>query len=102
MVSHQDILRFEIPVVDSNRVAIHNSIENLEESLLGEEIITNKVASFSDAGKQIAFRTEFNDHEGTVNRIHYANQRHDIGMTACQMVKSDLSLLEFALTGVES
>lgn len=35
LVSDEDILRLQIPVVDSNGVAVINGIQDLEESSLG-------------------------------------------------------------------
>lgn len=102
MVCNQDVLRLEIPVVDTNGVAIHDCVQDLQKSTSGKKIITDKVASFRDAGEQVAFGTKFNDHKGAVKAIHDANQRHHIGVTAGQVVELDLPLLELALSGVES
>lgn len=101
-VRDQNVLGLEIPVVDADGMAVHDSIQDLKKSLLGEKIITNKVASFRYAGEQVAFWTEFNDHERTVDAVHDADQRHNIGMTAGLVVELDLPLLELALSGIET
>ena len=48
LVGDQNVLRLEIPVVDSNRMAVLNSIQDLKESTFGPVIITNELALLSD------------------------------------------------------
>lgn len=60
------------------------------------------MASFRYAGEQIALRAELYDHKGAVEAVHDPYQRHNIGVTASQVVEFDLSLLELALSRVES
>ena len=48
LVGDQDVLRLQIPVVDSNRMAVLNSIQDLKESTFGPVIITNELALLSD------------------------------------------------------
>ena len=48
LVSHQNVLRLQVPVVDSNGVAVLNGIQDLEKSPLGKGIVPNELTLFSD------------------------------------------------------
>jgi len=48
LVGDQDVLRLQVPVVDSNGMAVLHGIQDLEESSLGKSIITNILALFGD------------------------------------------------------
>lgn len=48
LVGDQDVLRLQIPMVDSDGVAIFNSIQDLEEGTLSPVIVTNELALLSD------------------------------------------------------
>ena len=85
-IGHQYVLWFEIPVIDANGVTEVNSVQNLEKSIFGHEIIAQVMALFRDAGEQITFRAEFEDHKGTVTGIHYLNERDHVRMMAGRMV----------------
>jgi hypothetical protein len=61
LVRYQNVLWLEVPVVDSNGVAVLYGIQNLEESSLGKGIITNKLASFGDVGEEVSFRAVLDD-----------------------------------------
>ena len=48
LVSYQDVLRLQIPVVDSNGMAVLHGIQDLEKGPLGKSIITNVLALLGD------------------------------------------------------
>lgn len=79
-----------------------HGIQNLEESTLGQEVVAHEIALFGDAGEQVAFGAEFNDHVCTIHGIHDAHQGDDIGMLAGQMVELDLTLLVLQLAGIQT
>ena len=60
-------------MVDSQRVAVMDGIQDLEKDTLDQGIIPDKVALVSDAREQVAFRAEFYDDIGAVVRVHNAH-----------------------------
>ena len=89
-------------MIDSKGMAELHGIQDLEEDTLDQWVVTNEISLVGDAGEQIALGTEFNDHIGTVNRIHDANQGNHIWMLAGHMVQFNFPLLVLQLAGVES
>ena len=57
-------------MVDSNRVAVFNGIQNLEESALGHGIVTHVLALLGDVGEQVTFWAVFNDNVCAVRSVH--------------------------------
>jgi len=82
MIGDQNVLWLEIPVVDSQRMAKLNRIQNLQEGMLGKGVVSHEMASFCDIGKQISLRAEFDDNKSAVWGIQYPDKRHNIGMLA--------------------
>jgi hypothetical protein len=70
LVGDQDVLRLEVPVVDSNRVAVFHGIQDLKESTLGQSIVAYILALLGDVGEQITFRAVLDDDVGAVNGVH--------------------------------
>jgi CO dehydrogenase/acetyl-CoA synthase beta subunit len=102
LVGDQDVLRLQIPVVDSNRVAVFNSIQNLEESTLSPVIVTNELALLSDVGEQVTFRAVLHDNVCAIRGIHDLDQRNNVGVRASLVVELDLALLELALARLKT
>lgn len=102
MVGDQDVLRFQIPMVDPDGMAILDSIQNLKKSMFGQLVVTHKVALFSNVGEKVAFRAEFNDDKRAIWAVEYADQGYHVGMLTSLMMKSYLSSLETMLSGIQS
>lgn len=102
LVGDQDVLRFQVPVIDSNRMAVLHGIQNLEESSLGKGIITNVLALLSDVGEEIAFWAVLNNNVCAVRSIHDLNKGNNVGVSTSLVVKLDLPLLELSLTRLEA
>ena len=51
LVGDQDVLGLQISVVDSNGVTVSNSVQNLQESMLGQRVIADELSSLRDVGK---------------------------------------------------
>lgn len=102
MVGDQDVLRLQVPVVNTNRMTKLDCIQNLQEGMLGEEVVSNESALFGDVGKQIAFWTVLDHHECAVWAVKNLDQGDHIGMLAGKVVELYLSFLEPALSGIQS
>lgn len=102
MVGGQDVLRLQIPVVDTHGVAEMHGVQNLEKSTFGQWIVPGEVPLVGDAGEEVALGTELDHHVGAVRGVHNAHQGNHIGMLAGQMVQANLPLLELQLARTES
>jgi hypothetical protein len=89
-------------VEDSNGVTELNSVEYLQECLLGEMIVSNKVAMLGDVGEQVAFRTELEDDECTVGAVENTDEGNHVGMLTCPMVELNLSTLDTPLARIKA
>lgn len=54
VVSDQNILRLQVPVVDAQGVAVSNGVQDLEECTSGKFVIAGIPSALSDVGEQIA------------------------------------------------
>lgn len=102
VVGNQNVLRLEIPVVDSNGVTELNGVQKLKEDVLSESVISNKAAAFSDVAEEITFWAVLDYNECAVGAVQDAHQGNHVGMLAGLVVHSDLSSLEALLSGVQS
>lgn len=102
LVGDQNVLRLQIPVVDSDRVAIFNSIQDLKESTLSPLVIADEFALLGDVREQVTFWAVLNDDVGAVRSVHDLDQRNNVGVNAGLVVKLNLTLLKLVLTRLEA
>ncbi len=89
-------------MVDAYGMAEQHSIQDLEESMLGEIVVPNESALLSNVGEKIAFRAKFKDHKSAVGTVEDADQGHHVGMLASLVVESYLLALNSTLTGIKT
>ena len=89
-------------MVDSNRVAVLDSVQDLEEGALGHGIVSDVLGLLGDVGEQVTFWAVFNDYVCAVGGIHDLDQRDDIGVSAGLVVQLDLTLLELSLARLKT
>jgi hypothetical protein len=102
LVSDENVLRLEVPVVDSNGVAVLDGIQNLKEGALGHGIIPNVLALLGDVWEEVALWAVFNDDICAVGRVHDLDERDNIGVSAGLVVQLDLPLLELPLARLKT
>lgn len=102
LIRHQDVLRLQIPVVDSNRMAEIDGIQDLNKNALHQGVIPDEVALVGDAGEQIPLGTELDHHIDAVCRVHDRFEGHNVRMLTGHVVQFNFALLVFKLAGVES
>jgi hypothetical protein len=73
----------------------------LKEHTLDQGVIPDKVALVGDTGEQIALGAELHHDVGTVQGIHNAHQGDHIGMLRRPVMKTNLALLIFELSGIQ-
>lgn len=102
IVPNQDVLRLEIPVVDSLGMAMLDCGKKLQKHVLGLEIITDVVAFLGDLGKQIAFLAVLENNVCALRAVQNLQEGNHIGMLARKVMQLDLAVLESLLAWVES
>jgi hypothetical protein len=85
-ISDQNILWFEVAMIDSQGVAILDSVQDLEKSSLGQDIISYIVAMFGDTGEQVTFGAKLDDNVDAVERIHNTDKGNHVRMLAGQVM----------------
>lgn len=101
VVRDQDVLRLEVPVVDSKGVAVAHGIQDLEKGAARKLFITSVSSPLGDVGKKVAVRAVFQNHVGAILGVHDFYQGNNVGMTAGPVVELNFALLEFPLAGLE-
>lgn len=102
IVHDKHVLRLEIPVEDASGVTMLDRRQELQENLLGLEIISYVMAVLGDFGKQVSFGAVFQHHIGRFWGVQNLDQGNDIGMLAGSIVQLNLSILKGPLSGIET
>lgn len=102
LIGDEDVLRLQIAMVDSLGMAKLDGIQNLQEGMLGQTVISNETALFGDIGKKISFRAEFENHERAIWAVEDSDQGHNVGMLTGSVMESDFSSLDATLASVQA
>lgn len=89
-------------MINSDGMAMLNSVQDLQESVLGHPVVTNKVTLLGNIGEQITFGAKLNDHKNAIRTVQDADQGNHIGMLASLVVQGDLAALEAVLARVQA
>jgi hypothetical protein len=93
MVGDQNVLWLEIPVIDAQRVAMLDSIEDLEEDLLGQLVVANILSALRDIQEEVALGAIFKNDEDAVRVVHDLEHRDHIAVRGGLVVETDFPLL---------
>lgn len=88
-------------MVDSQVVAVLHGIQDLEENVPGQFILTNILTTFSNIQEEITLRAILENNVDAVGIIHNLEHLHHVGVVGCLPVKTDLSLLVGKLAGLQ-
>ena len=102
IVGDQNILRLEIPMVDSNGVAKLNGIQKLQENVFGQAVVAYEMPLFGDIGEQVTFRAILDHHICAFWAVQNSHERNHIGMLTGLVMESNFCLLETSLSGIQS
>lgn len=75
--------------------------KNLQEHLLGLEVVSNIVAFLGDLGEQIAFRAVLNHDICALGRVENLDQGDHIGVLTSGVVQLDFTVLKFLLPWIQ-
>lgn len=101
LVSDEDILWLQVPVVDSNRMAVLHGIQDLEEGALDQILVANVLALLSDVREQVTFWAVLHYNISAIRSIHDLDERDYIWVCTRLVVELDFSLLELPLSGLK-
>ena len=93
-VRNEHVLRFQVPVIYSYRMTMNHGIQDLQESLLGQRVVSWEQTSFGDGGEQITLPAVFEHDESAILGFHDLDKGNHVWMVACFMVEQNLPLLE--------
>lgn len=79
-MGYQYVLRFEVPMVDSQTVAVLNGIQDLEKCLAHKSVIANVPTPFGNVREKVSFRAIFQDNIGTFRIINNLEHGHYVRM----------------------
>lgn len=102
VIRNQDVFWFQIAVVDSHRVAVFDSVQELQEDSLGQNVVSDVVAMLRNVGEQITFWAEFDNDIGAVDGVQDLDELDDVWVGASAVMQGDFSFLESALSCVET
>jgi len=101
VVRNKDVLRLQVPVVDSERVAVFNGIQYLQENSLGKIVVPDILTTFSDVEKQVTLRAIFQNDIDAVRVVNNLEHRDHVGVGRGQIVQTDLPVLESNLSAIQ-
>lgn len=100
-IGHQNVLWLEIPMVDSQTVAVLHGIQDLEKGPPNKSIITHVCTSLGNIGEEVSLRTIFEDDKRAFQVIHNLEHRNYVRMDRGCVMKLDLSGLKIPLSLVQ-
>lgn len=102
VVLDQDVLRLQVPMVDTSGVAMADSIQDLEEHTLGLVVVGDVVAFVGDLGKQISLGTILKNDIRALGAIQDLDHGNHIAVLAGLVVQLDLTILELPLPCIKA
>lgn len=90
LVRDKNVLRFQVPVVNSSPMAVLDGVQDLEEDMLDQEVIPNIQSQVRDVVEKVALGAVLQDNIDTVRLVHDPVHGHDVGMPLNFPVCSDL------------
>jgi len=100
VIEAEDVLRLQISVIYPERMAIFHRIEQLEEDVLDESVITKIAAAMQYLGEQVMVRSVVHDDVCQVAFLHHAVKGDHAWMRRCELMEGDFSNVDLALTWV--
>lgn len=101
LISDEDVLWLQIPMIDSNRMAVLHGIQDLEEGSLDQILVANVLALLGDVREQVTFWTVLHYNIGAIRSIHDLDEGDYVWVRTRLVVELDFSLLELPLTGLK-
>lgn len=97
VVEAENVLRLQVAVVDVERVAVLNCVEQLKEHILDELVIAEVSAIMENLSEEIAVRAVVHDNPSEMRVFDNAIKGHNAGMCRSELVKGDLADVQLPL-----
>lgn len=88
MVSHQNIFRLQVSVIDAYIMTMFNSIQNLKIDRLTKLIVSNVPTAVADIPEEVAFRAILHYHIDAIIVVYHLEYRHDVWVCRCLAMKT--------------
>jgi len=86
-------------VINTQRVAVFNRIEQLQEDVLDEFILAKVPALVEDLGEEITILTIVHNDICEIFVLDDTMERNDVGVSGGELVETDLTQVQLASTG---
>jgi hypothetical protein len=96
-VEAKHVLRLEVTVIDSQRMAVIDRIEELEKNVFDEVVSTKITSLLQDLAKQITIRTAIHNDKGAIFLFDDTMKCHNVRMDRCKLVKGNLLHMKTSL-----
>jgi hypothetical protein len=96
-VEAQHILGFEVPVVDAEGMAVLNSIEQLEEDMLDEEVIAEIAATMKDLGEKVSVAGVVHNNVRVIVLFDNAVKGDNVRVRGCKLMQGNFADVKMAL-----
>jgi len=83
-------------------VAVLNSVEELQEDTLGQDVVAYKVAMLGNVGEEVTLRAILDNDISAVDGMQDLDEVDHVWVCAGTVVQGDFPFLEPALSGIES
>ena len=98
VIEAEDVLRLQISVIDTERMAIFHRLKQLEEDILDECVVPKIAAAMQDLSEQIMVGSEVHNDVGEVAFLHHAVKGDHAWMRRCELMQGYFSNVDLALT----
>ena len=97
IVEAKDVLGLQIPMINTQSMAIVNCVEQLKENILDEGVVSQIAAAMENLRKQIMIRCVIHDDISVVEVLHNAVECDNARVSGCDLMQSDLADMNLSL-----
>jgi len=97
IVEAEDVLGFEIPMINTQRVAVFHGVKHLQEDVLDESVVSEIPAIVEDLREEVVVGSVIHDNIRAVVLLDDAMEGDNAWMGGCELVEGDLADVDLAL-----
>lgn len=98
IVEAKHVLGFQIPMINTQSVAIVNCVEQLKENILDESVVSKIATAMENLREQIVVWCVVHDDVGVVEVLHDAVEGDNARVSGCDLMQSDLADMNLPLS----
>lgn len=100
-VGTQDVFRLEVTMVDAERVAVFDGVDDLQEHALDQRVVADIPLTVGDHAKQVSILAIVEDDVDEFPFFDRLVHGHDVAMCRGELMERNLAALELSLARVE-